>query len=268
LFARGEDPADYDYRGAREFPVNAALGNVDYFDVSCIWSDEYVGAEVWYRLLNLGFKIPASAGTDAMTDYWRAPAIGTVRVYVKSGTPLRYADWIRGLASGKTFVTNGPLLNFKVNGREAGSELQLSESDDSLLRVEATARSIIPMETLDVIVDGKVVHSVRTSDPLHVELDVDIPISDSGWVAVRVTGPERQELLMDTYVYAHTSPVYISKGGRPMSSPDDARYFIEWIDRSIKLIEENDRFDSPGQKVEVLSVWEQARAIYKVLAEK
>ena len=267
LYARGEDPASYDYGGAREFPVNAALGNVDYFDVACIWSDEYVGAEVWYRLLNLGFKIPASAGTDAMTDYWRAPAIGTVRVYVQTGTPLRYGDWIRGLTSGKTFVTNGPLVTFRVDGREAGSELQLADAGNSSVRVQAEARSILPMETLDVLVNGAVVHSVRAESPSTVALDVEIPISESGWVGVRITGPERQHLLMDSYVYAHTSPVYLSKGGRSARSPEDARYFLGWIDRSIELIEGNDRFDTPEQKSEVLSVWHRAREVYADLAE-
>ena len=78
--APDRDPEEIGYSGAREFPVNAALGNVDYYDVMCIWSDEYVSAKVWYRVLNLGFRVPASAGTDAMTNYWRAPAIGTTRV--------------------------------------------------------------------------------------------------------------------------------------------------------------------------------------------
>ena len=84
---------------------------------------------------------------------------------------------------------------------------------------------------------------------------------------MRVTGPERQRLLMDSYVYAHTSPVYLSKGGRSPRSPEDARYFLEWIDRSIELIEDSDRFDTPDQKLEVLSVWQRARHVYAGLAE-
>lgn len=267
LFDRGEDPADYDYRGSREFPVNAALGNVDYFDVSCIWSDEYVGAKVWYRLLNLGFKIPASAGTDAMTDYWRAPAIGTTRVYVKTGKPLRYGDWIRGLTSGKTFVTNGPLLSFQVNGRGPGSELQLSDTNDDYVHIEADVESIIPMETVDVIVNGEVVYSLNAVDPYSATLDTEIPITQSGWIALRVSGPEHQKFLMDTYVYAHTSPVYVTKGGRAPQSPEDARYFVKWLDRSIELIKESNRFDTTDQKNEVLSVWEQARQVYVRLGD-
>ena len=41
--------------------------------------------EVWYRLLNTGSRIPATAGTDAMTDIWRHPAVGTTRSYVYTG---------------------------------------------------------------------------------------------------------------------------------------------------------------------------------------
>ncbi len=102
------EPSLREYRGAREFPVNVALRNVDYFDLMCIWSDEYFSEQVWYRTLNLGFRVPASAGSDAMTDYWRHPAIGTVRVYVKTGSPLDYGAWIQGLREGRSFVTSGP----------------------------------------------------------------------------------------------------------------------------------------------------------------
>jgi Tol biopolymer transport system component len=261
----GRDPSEDEYRGAREFPVSAALGEVDYYDVMCIWSDERVSASVWYRVLNLGFRVPASAGTDAMTNYWRAPAIGTTRVYVKSGSPLDYQGWIRGLTEGRSFVTNGPLLFLKVDGKEPGGELGLPEGNTSV-RVEAEATSIFPMETLDILVNGKVVSSVKPDDPFRVKLDTKVPVEASGWIAARVEGPEKQHLLMDSYVYAHTSPVYLVKGGRKPSSPEDARYFVRWTERVIQLLEESDAFDTAEQKREVIELWRRGHAVYAGLA--
>lgn len=261
------EPSEREYAGAREFPVNAALGNVDYFDVMCLWSDEYVGEKVWYRMLNLGFRIPASAGTDAMTDYWRHPPIGSVRVYVKTGSPVDYGNWIRGLTQGRSFVTSGPLLFLKVNGREPGDELRLAGGAPTKVRVEAEATSILPMHTLDIVQNGKIVHTVKPADPYRATVSIEVPVERTGWVAARVTGPEKQHRLMDGYVYAHTNPVFLTKSGQPASSPEDARYFLTWVDHVLGMLEKLDRFDTPNQKQDVMGVWRKARDVYAALAQ-
>ena len=57
-------------RRSKEFPVTVALGELDYYDLMSIPSDERATASEWYRALNLGFRIPASAGTDAVPNFW------------------------------------------------------------------------------------------------------------------------------------------------------------------------------------------------------
>lgn len=262
------EPSERRYSGAREFPVNAALGNVDYFDLMCIWSDELHSEKVWYRNLNLGFRVPASAGSDAMTDYWRHPAVGSVRVYVKTDSPLDYGNWIRGLTEGRSFVTSGPLLFLKVEGREPGAELHLPAGASTPVRVEAEAVSILPMKSLDIIQNGEVVHTHQPEDPYRAQLDLSVPVERTGWLAARVTGPEKQHFLMDSYVYAHTNPVYVSKGGEPATAPEDARYFLKWVDSVLEMLEQSDRFDTPAQRQEVMEVWQRARDIYAGLAQE
>ena len=262
------EPSTRQYSGAREFPVNAALGNVDYFDVMCIWSDELHSEKVWYRNLNLGFRVPASAGSDAMTDYWRHPTVGSVRVYVKTGSPVDYGNWIRGLTEGRSFVTSGPLLFLRVEGREPGAELRLPGGRATRVRVEAEATSILPMDTLEIIQNGEVVHTVRPTDPYHAEVDISLPVERTGWLAARVVGPEKQHLLLDSYVYAHTNPVYVSKGGEPATSPEDAQYFLTWVDTVLGMLEASERFDTPEQKREIMEVWQRARDVYAGLAKE
>ena len=269
-------------RRSKEFPVTVALGELDYYDLMSIPSDERASASEWYRALNLGFRIPASAGTDAFPNFWRSAAVGTVRVYVQSGSTLNYGDWIRGLTTGRTFVTNGPLLFLRVEGREPGDELRLPGGGPSPVRVEAEAHSVVPMQKLDILQNGEVVLSVSADDPYHVKLDRSLAVDRSGWLAARVTGPERQHLVMDGYVYAHTSPVYVTKRGAPARSPEDARYFVEWIDEILPLLEEaacrqdvgssplftNVCFDNPEQKSEVLGIWREARRLYEDLTKE
>src|SRR5262249_33741652 len=49
-------------------PADVAHGKVDYIEIVG-FSDHRSTAAVWYKLLNLGYRIPAGAGTDAMTNY-------------------------------------------------------------------------------------------------------------------------------------------------------------------------------------------------------
>ncbi len=264
-------------RRSKEFPVLVALHKIDFYDVMCLWSDEYKSAEEWYRALNLGFKLPASAGTDAMTNYSRAPAIGTVRVYVHSSSPLTYDDWLHNLAAGRTFVTNGPLLTFSVNGKEAGDEIQLSPGKSSTVQIQADAVSIIPMETLDIIQDGQVILSVKPGDPYHLTINKSFDVNKSGWLAARVTGAGIQHLLMDSYLYAHTSPIYLSRAGEPPSSKGDAIHFRDWIDEVLPALQQADCskrgflaacFDTPAEQEEVIGIWRKARDVYAGLAQK
>src|SRR5947199_8458223 len=80
-------------------------------------------------LLNLGFHLPAGAGTDAMTNFasLRGP-VGLNRVYVNvSPGPLKLDEWLKNLKAGKTFATNGPLLRFSLGGQPIGGELKLNK---------------------------------------------------------------------------------------------------------------------------------------------
>jgi TolB protein len=261
---------------SKEFPVFAALKKIDYYDVMCIYSDDYNSADEWYHALNLGFRLPASAGTDSMTNYWRAPAIGSVRVYAHSGSPLSYDNWLKALTSGHTFVTDGPLLQFTVNGHEPGDEVALPATGTSTVHVAAQADSIFPMWTLDLIQNGQVIQSQKATDPYHIKFDRDVRVDKSGWIAARVTGPEKLHMLMNLYVFAHTSPVYTIKGTEPLRSTADAEYFEKWIDEMLPLISAADCgksafvspcFDSDLEKQQVLRIWQQARDVYAGLAK-
>ena len=66
-------------------PADVANGKVDYMEIVG-FSDHKSTAAIWYRLLNLGFRLPAGAGTDAMANYasLRGP-VGMNRVFLNTG---------------------------------------------------------------------------------------------------------------------------------------------------------------------------------------
>src|SRR5262245_57245202 len=78
--------------------------------------------DVWYDVLNAGFRMTATAGTD-YPSYDSVP--GQERFYVQAPRPFTYEGWLDGVRRGRTFVTNGPVLDFRVNGQSIGGEIAL-----------------------------------------------------------------------------------------------------------------------------------------------
>src|SRR4029077_17735311 len=110
-----------------ELPVDVALAKLDYMEIVG-FSDHKSTASVWYRLLNLGYRFPAGAGTEATTNY-AGPIRGKARfdrVYAQALTDgvrgVNPNSWMDSLKNGRTFATNGPLINFTLNAEMVGGE--------------------------------------------------------------------------------------------------------------------------------------------------
>ncbi len=119
-------------------PVDVALGKGDFYDVASLWSDELGSAEIYYRSLNCGFHLPATAGTDNFSDAWRDPPPGSDRTYVHVTQTLSAASWIAGIKAQRTFATTGPLLFLDVGGHQPGDEIALGASPPHATSATAT----------------------------------------------------------------------------------------------------------------------------------
>ena len=201
-----------------------------------------------------------------MSDIWRHPAVGTTRSYVYTGEEeLDYDQWADAMAAGRAFVTSGPILSLDVSGKGMGEELKVSKGD--VLEVSATARSIFDMDRIEIIQNGKVVHTVQASGEKTLEVDLEVSVESSGWIAVRVLGPT-QHGAMDSYLFAHTNPVYVIADEEPIQSRSDAAFFVRWIDETIDDMRGMDRWDDPAHKEQVISTFEQGRRLYQAQIEE
>jgi dipeptidyl aminopeptidase/acylaminoacyl peptidase len=258
------DPRDSTKPLSNELPVDVVLGKVDYYEVLGFVDDYVATAKVWYQLLNCGFRIAAGAGTDAMANFasLRGP-VGMNRVFVKSGGPLEHRRWLAALKAGKSFATNGPLLNFTLNGQGLGDELSLPAGNHELL-ARVTLRSNVPVDHLEIVHNGKVVASVPLQgDRMSVSTTVRIAAQSSGWYLLRARGDGPAYPILDAYPYATTGPIYVTVGGQPVRSPDDARYFLAWIDRLEAAAEANGDWNTEQEKARVLETIRKARAEFE-----
>jgi len=218
-------------------------------------------------LLNLGYRIPAGAGTDAMADYssLRGP-VGMNRVYAwVSEWPLDAATWLQALKKGRTFATNGPLIEFTLRGQKVGDELKF-EGAQAAVPFTAKLRSIVPVDHFEVLCNGRVVETLKLAGARDsADITGTLPLEESGWCVLRASSDNAEYPVLDNYVYATTSPVYVTIGGKAPRSPEDAKYFAAWIDRTIDTTSHYPDWNSPAEKEYVLKRLAEAKTIYEKL---
>jgi TolB protein len=207
--------------------------------------------EVYYHFLNCGFRLPVSAGSASGV---KAAPLGYARVYVKTGGPFSYAAWFRALKEGHSFATNGPMLFLTVEGQEPGGVIRHA----GRVKVHADAfTGAGALDRLEIVADGRVIQT-STGMPDILSADAEVTFDRSGWVAARCFEPAGK-----TIRFAHTSPVYIEIEGRPARAAQDARFFLEWIDRAIAFYIGEQGFREPRHRDEMLAFFRDARAVYE-----
>ncbi len=247
-------------------PVDVALGLVDYMELVS-FSEHVSTAFVWYRLLNCGFRIPAAAGTDAMSNFasLRGP-VGMNRVYVKLNGPLERDRYLAGLKAGRSFATNGPLVELTLNRREVGDEIRLPVGGGSL-RVHATLRSFVPVERFELVANGDVLARFTLGgDSTSATVDTTIAVVRSGWYTMRAWSPRSRHPVLDIYPFATTSPIYVTVGGEAVRSARDAAYFVRWIDRLDSLARGSTAWNSTAERDSTLAKFAKARQVFAAQA--
>jgi Tol biopolymer transport system component len=260
-------PFDWDIVPEKEksltnaLPVDVALGKADYMEVVG-FSDHKATAAVWHRLLNLGFKLSAGAGTDAMANYasLRGP-VGMNRVFLQTGGDTSAEALHKALREGRSVASNGPLLALQVDGRNSGDTIELASGRK--LSYRAAMRSLAPLDHVEVLYNGRVVARHGKKDATSADLSGSIAVTESGWILLRAWNDEPDALIFDLYPYASTSPLYVSVGGRPTTSSKDAEYFLRWIDRIIASADARQDYNDAQEKKDTMDYLRAGRAVFE-----
>jgi hypothetical protein len=236
--------------GAKEAPLTAALGAMDAMDILPFGPAAY---ELWYRLLNSGFRIAPGAGTDVFTNWRGINRIpGGARQYVQVGPEFNWSRWIERYREGRAFVTNGPLLTFTANGQPPGSVLR-----ENRVRLAAEVTSRVPVDTLELIQNGVVIESA--SGP---RVEKEVTLEQSAWFAVRVSGKPARGFGNDV-PRAHSAPVYVNLAGKPVLIREDLELMIRWLGRFWANLEERNNFGPAPNRSNARKMFDQAVTHYE-----
>jgi len=205
----------------------------------------------YYRYLNIGLHVPFSSGTDwTIFDF--------SRVYVPVDGELTTKKWLKELRAGRSFITNGPLLELETERGGLGDTLKLTSPNSVTVVGRGMGRR--DFKALELVFNGKVVHRVKaTKEGGYYVADMRhaLEIREPGWFALRIpSGVGKTEL--DGELFAHTSPIYVSVAGKQIFRKDVAKEMIGEIEQSIDTIQKKGLFATDGDREAVLKVYRDA----------
>ncbi len=220
----------------------------------------HFGFQTYYALVNCGFRMRVSGGTASGVH---PVPLGYGRVYVHVDNQFSFARWIENLNAGRSFVSNGPLLDVRFNDRLPG-ERWVTEQATTIVRVQGEAISTEPLLALEIVRNGEVVSHMRAAGIAGSEggwkfpFDTTVEVPGSGWIAVRCFS----EIPDKAPAFAHTNPVYIDHAGRPLvPRRRDVAWFVQRMQQELKR---NTGVLSPaalGEYREALAVYEKLLSV-------
>jgi hypothetical protein len=154
-------------------------------------------------------------------------------------------------------------VQFEVGGKGPGEEIALTAGAPSSLDVSADVVSIAPLESIEVLVNGEVVQTVKATDPLHISFKGRIEVPQGGWIALRASGP-KSPYLGDDYAFAQTTPVYVVRGGRRYLKASDVAFLSDTV-RAIWSRVERSRWRSDAERDGFRAAVDKALAVYEKL---
>jgi len=126
-------------------------------------------------------------------------------------------------------------------------------------------RAPIAVDHLELVQNGRVIKSFKlTGDRMRFDWSGDLPFEGGGWLVLRAFNDRPDPWVLDLYPYATTSPIYFE--GPPPPAPEDAAYFVAWMDRVVEAALARGGWNSEQEKTDTLAYLDHAREKYRALA--
>lgn len=263
-FGGDRDPLDGTLGGAKGFAMDAALETIHGLEWSGSSRASYT---VLHHALNNDLRIAPVGGEDANTSLHRHTMIGSVRTYAYSGTTFTAERWRDAIKEGKTFFSNGPLLEFTLDGRLPGESVQLDSR--GTVAIKAEVWSFMPLTRVMVYRNGEVWKELPLSeDRMHARLEEQVHVSESAWFSLSAEGAPAYAPVDPSFPQAGTSAVRVYVGSDKIRNRRSAEYFIRWLDKLKAMAEKWSGWGSQVEKDRVFAQIREARVRYEQLAKE
>ena len=145
------------------------------------------------------------------------------------------------MRSGNTFVTFGPLIEWNVEGHEAGARFKMKKSGGKVSVSWEVETVKYEMRTVELVVNGEIIEGKRVGKNKGQGI-FEVKVDRSSWICLLVRGMRcpKEEVIL-----AHTSAVMIDVTGTQFFSAPDASSILDQIEGGMAYI------DNLGTKADV-----------------
>jgi len=209
------------FNGRRGLALDVPFGLVDFIEVL---QGGRLNTEIWYSFLNLGYKVLPVAGADY--PYFGPTLPGVERTYARVDGAFTPQSWYDGFRRGHAYVTNGPLLQFTINGRPMGEEVRVKRGAPLEIAAEAQLNPDVDrLDRLELVMLGDVETQIAAAGKDKARLQKTLTAERSMWVAVRAYG-NHQEPQFTTV--AHSAPIYVVVDDQPTWKADALASLVQY----------------------------------------
>jgi len=200
------------------------------------YSSNAAAIEDWFHLLNRGYYYPIVGASDSHGI--DRDETGYSRTYVfydgEKGSRLDSSAITQALKNGRAFVTNGPIVEFKVNGRNSSGELVSARDGKVALRIDIRSAPWVDVDEVRLILNGERKYifpvSLQAASGVAFEKEISLTLNRDTYICVEVLGkktlfPVLQDaspnglLENGTLPYALTNPVFVDVDGNAKFDP-------------------------------------------------
>lgn len=264
-FSGDRDPLEGSLGGATGFPVDAALGTTHAVELAI---SSRAARTVVHHALNNDLRIAPVGGEDSNTSLHRHTMMGSLRTYAYVGDAPDARRWIEALRDGRTFFSNGPLLEFTIDRHGPGESLHLPPAGGTVT-LQGEVWSFMPLTRVTIYRNGQAWKEVPLNgDRTRATIREQVPTTDSAWFSLAAEGAPAFAPADPSFPQAETNAVRVYVGEKRIRSKASAEYFIRWIDKLRAMAEKWPGWGSQAEKDHVFAQMTEARTRYEQFARE
>ena len=201
------------------------------------YSSNFTAIEDWLHLLNRGYYYPLIASSDSHgIDRGEPGYARTYVLYQGEETDNLDSDALsRAILKGQSFASNGPIVEFRVNGKYTSGDTFTSKTGEVNVSVKVLSAPWIAVDEVRLIVNGErqIIFPVKTSKKIIQKFSqpsLSWTLTEDSYIIVEVLGKESLYPVLQrsswsgfstnaTLPYALTNPVFVDVDGNGKFDP-------------------------------------------------
>lgn len=252
----------------RELPLLAALGDLDAMEVASYGNNPFEDLAEWFDVLSAGVDVIPGAGTDSRLCSTSSRPIGSWRMYAQMtpGSPLDYDAWVDAVDSGRTFLTNYPLIpEFTVGGVAPGGTIQVS-GDTLEASVHLRASCALGLQRVAILAEGQEIWSVNFSTHFPAVFEVDTTFTlhapTPSWIVARLEGVTSHPHAFQGVTRAITNAVRVTRGEAPIRRTAPSARLMDQLDLLTQFVLLRGNWAHLADRDTVIARIQRAQAFY------